>query len=237
MASAACHTAIAKHGRCRPFWSVCRIVRRCLRGPFGRTSPVIVVLEGKHDVQFITRISAVLHAADGNLPDLRFMERQGQIVFLPCGGVDPQRWPFRLAPLACREFHLLDRDRPEDADARQLAASMVNLRAGCYAAITKKRAVENYLHPRAVCEAVGSRSNSPTRTTFLSSRLAPATNSKATASLGTPFRCVRKRYRNYVKGWLNGRAVDCMTADRLAERDPDGEVRGWLTTISELAPA
>jgi hypothetical protein len=47
----------------------------------------------------------------------------------------------------------------------------------------------------------------------------------------------RKRYRNHVKRWLNTRAVDRMTANRLAERDPDGEVRGWLATIAELARA
>lgn len=45
----------------------------------------------------------------------------------------------------------------------------------------------------------------------------------------------RRRYRNHVKRWLNTRAVDRMTGERLAERDPQGEVRSWLVAIAELA--
>ena len=44
----------------------------------------------------------------------------------------------------------------------------------------------------------------------------------------------RKRLRYKAKKWLNSRAVEQMTAARLAERDPDGEVRSWLATIAKL---
>ena len=45
----------------------------------------------------------------------------------------------------------------------------------------------------------------------------------------------RKRQRYKTKKWLNTRAADLMTVDRLAERDPGGEVRSWLTIIASLA--
>jgi hypothetical protein len=45
----------------------------------------------------------------------------------------------------------------------------------------------------------------------------------------------RKRCRETAKRWLNRQAVARMTPELLDERDPDGEVRGWLGTIAALA--
>jgi hypothetical protein len=44
----------------------------------------------------------------------------------------------------------------------------------------------------------------------------------------------RKRRRDKLKGRLNTEAVERMTAERLAQSDPDGEVRRWLAAIAEL---
>jgi len=105
-------------------------VGRLFRRPRPAHGQVIVVLEGKHDVEFFRRISGILHAETAEVPDLRPLEYRGQVVFLPCGGFDRHQWPLRLAPLGCREFHLFDRDLPQDADARCQAAAVVNLRPG-----------------------------------------------------------------------------------------------------------
>jgi hypothetical protein len=45
----------------------------------------------------------------------------------------------------------------------------------------------------------------------------------------------RKRLRYKAKRWLNARAVERMTAARLAERDSGGEIREWLATIAALS--
>lgn len=37
------------------------------------------------------------------------------------------------------------------------------------------------------------------------------------------------------KVWHNTQAVERMTPQRLAERDPKGKVRSWLDTIARLA--
>ncbi|MEK6233786.1 MAG: hypothetical protein N2C14_03655, partial [Planctomycetales bacterium] len=47
-------------------------------------------------------------------------------------------------------------------------------------------------------------------------------------------RRTRKRLRNRAKRWLNAEAAGRMTPELLAERDPEGEVRGWLAVIAKL---
>ena len=236
MASPLGHATAVKSGGLWPLRFMRGILCRSLRRWGSYVSPVIIVLEGKNDVEFFRRISAVLQAADTSVPDLQMMEHRGRIVFLPCGGVDLKSGPWRLVPLACREFHLFDRDRLEEAYSRREAAVLINLRPGCRAAVTGKRAVENYLHPRAVFEARGIeiQFSDEDDVAEVAATACYAEQGPTATWESLPARA-RKRYRNHVKRWLNTRAVDQMTAARLAERDPDGEVRGWLATIAELA--
>jgi len=211
-------------------------VGRFFRRPRPVRGQVLVVLEGKHDVEFFRRISGILHAETAEVPDLRTLEHRGQVVFLPCGGFDRHQWPLRLAPLGCREFHLFDRDLPQDADARCQAAAVVNLRPGCRAAVTRKRTLENYLHSQAIQEAGGVKVQF-TDEDDVPDLVAQACYERSTPAMpweSLPARA-RRRYRNHVKRWLNTRAVDRMTSERLAERDPQGEVRSWLLAIAELA--
>jgi hypothetical protein len=44
----------------------------------------------------------------------------------------------------------------------------------------------------------------------------------------------RRRLRNRAKRWLNTLAVDRMTAQQFAERDPAGEIHEWLRAIAEM---
>jgi hypothetical protein len=194
---------------------------------------VLVVVEGPNDIEFLRRISTILHRDDASLPDLAEMERRLALVFVPTGGVDLST-AFRFAGLGLPEFHLLDRDIPPATQARQQVAAMVNSRPGCHAAITSKRSLENYLHPDAVFEASGFRvaiSDDDNVPELIARRVndgheprVPWEELSARA---------RKRLCYKAKKWLNTRAVEQMTAARLAERD-GGEVRGWLATIAAL---
>ena len=47
-------------------------------------------------------------------------------------------------------------------------------------------------------------------------------------------RRARKRFRERAKKWLNWQAVELMMPELLAEQDPRGEVRGWLTAAGEM---
>ncbi len=195
---------------------------------------VLVVVEGPNDIEFLRRISAMLHRDSARLPDPADRERQGRVVFAPTGGVDLSTG-FRYAGLALPEFHLLDRDIPPVTQTRRQIAAMVNSRSRCRAAITSKRSLENYLHPAAIFEASGF------SVTFSDDDDLPelvARKADERHEPGVPWDDLsaraRRRLRYKAKKWLNTRAVEQMTAARLAERDPDGEVRAWLATIAKL---
>jgi hypothetical protein len=197
--------------------------------------PVLVVLEGGNDIEFLRRASAILKADDDALPDLSHLERRGRIVFVPFGG-DPRNWVFRFAGLGSTEFHLYDRELPPATEIRRESARIINLRPGCRAAITSKRSIENYLHWDAILEVRGIEvqfsddddvADLVAERCFLRHHPGERWNELSART--------RRRLRNRAKSWLNTLAVDRMSVARFAERDPVGELRGWLRMIAELA--
>jgi hypothetical protein len=200
----------------------------------GEILPVLVVVEGGNDIQFLRRAAAILRTADRHLPDIGHLERTGRIVFVPFGG-DVRSWAFRLAELRSPEFHLYDREDLPAAQIRHEVARTVNLRTGCRAAVTSKRSLENFLHPAAIFEARGIEVNIGddddvadlvAERWFL--RQHPADRWKE-----LPARS-RRRLRNKAKHWLNTVAVERMSVERFADRDPVGEINGWLRIIAEM---
>lgn len=195
----------------------------------------LVVVEGPNDIEFLRRISAILHREDTRVPDLADMERRQALVFVPSGGADSTS-AFRFAALQLPEFHLLDKDAPPATEDRQWVAAMVNSRPGCRAVVMSKRSLENYLAPVAIFEACGisiaisDDENVPERI----ARHAHESHGLRIAWEQLPVRA-RKRLRDKVKKRLNTRAVEYMTPERLAEADPKGEVRSWLFIIASLS--
>jgi len=196
---------------------------------------LLVIVEGKHDLAFLRTISRILHADDPTLPDLGELERAGALVVLPIGGGDLLAWAARMAALGLPEFHLLDREVPPATERRQQAVEIVNQRPNCRAYLTRKRALENYLHPRAVKEV------SMLELTFgddddVADMVARACFERQDHELAweeLPGRA-KKRCRETAKRWLNRQAVERMTVEMLDERDPEGEVMGWLEAIGEM---
>jgi hypothetical protein len=206
------------------------------RRPDSASRPVLVVVEGKHDIEFLRRVSAALKDADAGLPDLAEMEQAGKLLFIPFGGGDVLAWANRLAALKQVEFHLYDREAPPETDVRQRAARIVNVRPRCRAFVTKKRSLENYLAPSAIREIGG------LEVSFSDDDdVADLVAQKAWSMAGNdpPWQLLpgraRKRLRERAKRWLNTHAAARMTAQRIDECDPAGEIRGWLQTIARLA--
>ena len=199
-----------------------------------RKARLIVVVEGFFDVEFLTRISRILHKHDPQVPDLRTLEQSGEIIFVPIAGSNFLHWTHRLAGLTVAEFHILDRETAPLTEERLRAAELVNQRPGCRAVLTSKRAMENYLSPEALKEArginvsFGDQDDIPQMT---ASALLKQAGGPDWSELKSR---TRRRLRNLAKKWLNSEAVDRMTVERLAERDPAGEVRAWLMTIGSL---
>lgn len=200
------------------------------------TAPrLLIVVEGKHDVEFLKRISTVLQAERPDLPDLAAIERQGAVVFIPSGGGDFRPWLLRLAPFGCAEFHLYDREVPPVSAEREQWAAQVNLRPRCRAFVTGQRSLENYLHPEAIYEARGlNLAYSATDDVAELAARSVFAPSEELPSWDRLSRRARRRHRDRAKSWLNTAAVERMNVERLAESDPAGEVVRWLTTIAVL---
>jgi hypothetical protein len=202
--------------------------------PNSRTR-LLLVVEGRHDVIFLQTLSHTLHAADASIPDLAALEAGGELVFLPFGGGDVLAWADRLASLHVPELHLYDREASPETELRQRAAGLVNQRHSCRAFVTKKRAIENYIHPHCIREISGLELTygEDDDVAELVARGCHERSGKPPAWDALPGRA-RKRFRERAKKWLNRLAVEQMTPDLLCDADPTGEIRGWLKAAAEL---
>jgi hypothetical protein len=213
-----------------------------LRALCGRPQPgrapsgprVLVVVEGAFDIEFLRRISGRLAADSSEVSDLAALEQRGELVFFPFGG-DPCLWTDRLAPFGLPEFHLYDREQPPETARRQAAADRINQRPSCRAVITGKRALENYLHPEAITEACDVQVRFGDRDPVADLIAEQQFRIRHEVDWHQLTRRAQRRWCNRVKKTLHTKAVDHMTRDRLAERDPQGELVSWLQAIVRLS--
>ncbi len=188
-----------------------------------------------NDVEFLRRISMMLHEYDSSLPNLAEMEQDGQLIFVPFGGGHVRAWAERLAPLARPEFHLYDHELPPETELRLEAAGTVNRRPRCKAVLTKKRCLENYLHPDAIFAAGGIhvQFDDFDCVAELTARALYRQRPGETAwQLQT--RRSQSRMANRAKRWLNTEAAGQMTLSLLEERDQEGEILSWMSAINAL---
>jgi hypothetical protein len=220
------------HGRWSGFFA--QILGRWRSFSPGRAR-LLVLVEGRHDVSFLTGIGSILHREDHRLPDLRALEQAGELVFVPIGGGDVLAWASRLASIGIPEMFLMDRETLPTTETRQQAVRIANQRENCRAFITGKRALENYLHPQCLLEVRG------IEVEFgddddVPEVVARQCHWQAAAELAWENLTgrARKRCRERAKRWLNRDAVSRMTPERLAERDPTGEVLAWIAAMAKL---
>jgi hypothetical protein len=197
--------------------------------------PLLLLLEGANDADFLVRISRMRCQAHASPVNLAELATQGQIVIVPFGGGISADWWNRFAPLGCPELHLYDREvEPQTAQRIQLA-QRVNSRPRCQARVTAKRSLENYLHPEAI-RAAGGCNLSFGDDDRLAQLLARGRLKEVHP--GIPWEALSPRTRQRLsyraKRWLNTRAVEHMTPELLADRDPAGEVQDWLRAVAAL---
>lgn len=196
---------------------------------------VLCVVEGIMDTEFLRRLSARLHAERSSIPDLQQLEESGELVFLPCGGGELRAWSQRLAPLGCAEFHLYDREQSPETEIRRQIVADINRRPNCRAMLTRKRSLENYLHPHAVTQSGAGEiefgDDDPVAMLVARRRFERLSSTTAWAGLS---RRARRRFMTRVKRCLNTVAVEHLSLARLVERDPIDELLGWLKDITAL---
>lgn len=140
-----------------------------------------------------------------------------------------------LVGLGLAELHIYDREVPPEKELRRHAAEQVNKRRRCRAFVTGMRSLENYLHSDCIREVSG------LDVTFggdddVAEIVARACHERDGAKPPwdlLPGRA-KKRCKERAKRWLNRAAVDRMMLWLLDERDPAGEVCGWLAAIAEM---
>lgn len=201
---------------------------------------LFIGVEGPNDIQFLSRISAVLAAVDDQISHLGELEHAGRIVFIPMGGSNADIWKSRLEKLNRPEFHIFDRDYAPPAEPKYAEIiAHVNARPGCSAVHTSRRELENYLHPNAIAQARQGVALADAMGAFddVPALVAQAVHQASNA--GTDWVSladdVIKKKVSHAKKWLNREAVDAMTVEMLDEVDTNGDIRGWLRRISELA--
>ncbi|CAK2670153.1 putative ATP-dependent endonuclease of the OLD family [Vibrio crassostreae] len=184
---------------------------------------VLVCVEGPTDVSALKALSAALHLEDEAVPNLTTDDR---VAFIVLGGGNLKHWVNHhyLSGLGRPEVHIYDADVPSYVDS----ANEINQRTdGSKAFITQKHEIESYLHTDAIKLAFG---------VDIEVTDHPNSDGKATPKVFAEVYSEAQGYDgvmkdNNAKIRLSNKAFPCMTSEMLNERDPNGEVKEWFTTI------
>lgn len=196
-------------------------------------------VEGKHDVHFLRRISAILSLSEPDIPNLEIEERAGRLVFMSLGGSNMDNWLNTVQQFERPEFYLTDRDVPPPAPPKYQALLTHWQARGCTAWSTSKKELENYLHPDAIRAMVPSYTGLGQDFEDVPSLLAEARHN---ANPGLPpWSAIspdqKDRKCSGAKKMLNTTCVEAMTAARLTQIDPGDEVRIWLRAVGRALGA
>lgn len=189
---------------------------------------VLLYVEGPTDVQALKCMSSALHSSDNTIINLATDPR---IAFVLYGGSTLKHWVTEnyLGGLKRPEVHLCDRD------VADYAAKIADVNArtdglGSWGAQTAKYEIECYLHTAAIKQAFGvdvEVIDEPTA----GKELVPKAFGQAYSAL--------KKHDGVMKDgkckqYLATQAFPLMTPEWIAERDPNGEIEGWLRRIANM---
>lgn len=201
-------------------------------GSSQRLTPVLIIVEGIHDARFLKCLSSTLHRESSDVPDLRRLEEQQSVIFVPLGGGQISGWARRFAALGCPEFHLYDRVIEPEIKFREQAVATINSRQRCRGLLLSKRSLDNYLHQIGIHAAGGGifhvREESDVAAEFARRRFEATDPSRKWLSLPNK---ARRKLAAQAREWLQTHAVPQMTLELLADRDRKSELLGWLREI------
>ena len=186
---------------------------------------VLLCVEGPTDVSAFKALSKALHVEDNSLPNLATDDR---VAFVVLGGGTLKHWvdEHYLSALNRKEVHIYDRDVASYGEA----VAKVNARQdGSWAAQTTKHEIESYLHTDAIFGAfnvVVEVTDHPVDGKATPKRFAEAYS--ATQNFDGIMGDTKAKLR------LAERAFPLMTAAQIHARDPQGEVRGWMSRIRDM---
>lgn len=200
-----------------------------------RMSPLqgVVGMESQEDFRHLFRLAKILHRTDRNLPDLQKHAKAGEVMCIPFG-LQARGFVELFLSFDVPQLYLFSRGPGPIPDERRELMRWIRQRGDCSAVIMHKRALTNYLHPDAIYEeyrvpvSVDDKSDVPVAVLqhVLKQQKFPAWDQLDPQLRGDLAAAMAME--------LNVKASRRMTAERLTQRDPAGEVAGWLRTIGSF---
>lgn len=196
-------------------------------------------VEGKHDINFLKRISRILAAGEDDIPDLETAEADGTLVFMSLGGSNMDQWLSTIEGLDRPEFYLSDRDEQPPARPRYDHHLTEWRNRGCTAWATSKRELENYIEPSILQAMAPGYAGNGADFEDVPLLFAKAVHSADTAApdWDTLPPQKQKEKASRAKKRLNMDAVDKMTPQLLNRIDTKDEIRTWLRDIGTALKA
>ena len=193
-------------------------------------------VEGKNDINFLRIISRTLRDAHEDIPDLGLEEDAGRLVFVPLGGSNMDLWTSRLQEFNRPEFYLMDRDNPLPQKPKYYEfAKSIEARADCTAWTTKRKELENYIHPEVIKSSYSQYAGTGDYFEDVPALLAQAVHeaSESTETWDDIRSNPEKRSKKIsgAKRRLNAEFASEMTTNLLSQIDTEDEVRTWLKQI------
>ncbi|WP_454017141.1 ATP-binding protein [Azospirillum sp. Marseille-Q6669] len=196
--------------------------------PDGRVR-VLLCVEGPTDVDFLSNIADVLRP---NFPIIPHIEDDPRIGIIMLSGGNLKHWVDRryLERLSTPQMHIYDRDDNQPPQYEAHIQKVIN--DGHWGCLTKKREIENYLHPQAIRDAMnvevefGDLDDVPA---LVAEQVHAA--SESTKAWVDVSEHDKKQKVSKVKRRLNSEAAKKMTPELLDIRDPDGEILGWFADL------
>lgn len=181
-------------------------------------SKLVVCVEGPNDVNFLRNINQ-------SIPELQEIIdlNQEEISIIPLSGGNLKNWVDRnyLGGSNICEFHLYDRDSNSGRNTEQYknAVEKVNQRENCYAVLTKKREMENYID-KSIYES------------YFNKDLSSIENWDEENL--PPHFMTAKQDEKKVKQIINGCLSRKVTKKLLEKNHAWNEVKGWFEKIKEM---
>lgn len=188
---------------------------------------VFICVEGPTDIEALRQLSHALHLEDPTIPDLLGNPR---CTFICLGGSTIKHW--------VEQNYLEDMRRPEvhiyDSDVQKYAehAAEVNGRddgLDSWATLTTKHEIECYLHPDAIQEEFEVVVDVVDHPTDGRPSVPEAFSLALSERRGWDQTMGDAKSKRYLT-----QAFGRMTANRIRDRDPNGEVEGWFRKIGEF---
>lgn len=181
---------------------------------------VVVCVEGPTDVIALKCFNRCLHE---KYPDLVNIETDNRIMIIPLGGSILKQWSDYqyLKKMNCKEFHIYDNDV---AKYQESVNQINNRNDGSWAGLTAKYEIENYLHTKAIKDQYD---------------VDVDTDQQDVPKLFGEAYTIKMNFDGVMKGkrakiYLSKVFENTMNYYLLAERDPNGEIKGWFDKIESM---